>query len=385
MNGVAGSGDPSSYGRVALLRGEEPVCAPERLTWLAYDGHSAAVTVCLTQWRLLLYCPAQQHITGSTCSWLQSMPVSSLANIEYVKDSRANILRISAKHIQPVIELLCERNDQRLCQIHQALHAIWAAPMPFAATASTELWGWGGEREYRAPYSWHAEFARLGLPANGWRLTDANTEYQLCHTYPQWLVVPNSITDSQLAEVAAFRHGGRIPAVCWRNPDNGTVLIRSAQPAAGLFGGRCTADERLVKAMASFGGGKLVVVDCRPKLAEVANRLGGGGAENAAHYHGSASPVEPEDAAQSSHASSEEYDDEDRGDECWQVVAIPIDVGEQELDDSTSNGASTGTKPAAGGRNLAPTGSRVHYCKIDNIHAVRSWLVRPTFLPFNPF
>ena len=53
-----------------------------------------------------------------------------------------------------------------------------AATLPFAVVGSTELWGWGGERDYRRPYSWHAEMARLGLPSEGWRLSDANSSVQ---------------------------------------------------------------------------------------------------------------------------------------------------------------------------------------------------------------
>lgn len=37
------------------------------------------------------------------------------------------------------------------------------------------------------------------------RLTTANSEYQLCDTYPRVLIVPASITDEELIQIAQFR------------------------------------------------------------------------------------------------------------------------------------------------------------------------------------
>ena len=71
----------AAAGRVELLRGEEPLRPPERMTWLGRDGHSAVVTVCLTQWRLLLFCPAAAPAAAT--GWLHSVPVTTLSSIEY--------------------------------------------------------------------------------------------------------------------------------------------------------------------------------------------------------------------------------------------------------------------------------------------------------------
>ena len=46
---------------------------------------------------------------------------------------------------------------------------------------------------------------------------------------------------------------------------------------------RCAADERLVKAMAKFGGGALAVVDCRPKVPLLSS-------SSSSYYYYSSSP-----------------------------------------------------------------------------------------------
>jgi myotubularin-related protein 1/2 len=79
-----------------------------------------------------------------------------------------------------------------------------------------------------------------------WRISDANSNYTLCMTYPSQLLVPSSITDAELQTAAAFRGRGRIPVVTWVHP-NGAVLARSAQPLVGLMmNSRNEADEALV-------------------------------------------------------------------------------------------------------------------------------------------
>jgi hypothetical protein len=306
---------------IHLLAGEEVVSRYNRVTWLipssappkkSEDGSkhplppgSAAdrlCTVCTTQWRLLLATPGG--------AW--SLPAAGIASQTLTTSQAGSTsLRIVGKDFREA-ELLLDAATAR--RLHAELEALATAAEPFAALHSRETWG-RGEHGSWAAGSWHAEMARLGLPGDGWRLSDANTEYGLCPTYSQWALLPEEVGDTALAEVAAFRQGSRLPALCWRHRTHRTVLLRAAQPRSGVLGGRCAADEDLVRAMAAQGGGGLAVVDCRPKLAEVANRLGGGGSEKAAHYHARAEPT--------------------------------VDAG---------------GSPRAG----------VHYCGIENIHAVRA-------------
>jgi hypothetical protein len=54
----------------------------------------------------------------------------------------------------------------------------------------------------------------------------------LCSSYPRHLIVPTSITDTQLKSSADFRLLKRMPVCVWRHR-NGAVLMRSAQPTTG--------------------------------------------------------------------------------------------------------------------------------------------------------
>lgn len=49
------------------------------------------------------------------------------------------------------------------------------------------------------------------LDMQEWRFTDINKNYDLCDTYPKRLVVPKSVSDDDLREVAEFRSKNRIP------------------------------------------------------------------------------------------------------------------------------------------------------------------------------
>ena len=60
------------------------------------------------------------------------------------------------------------------------------------------------------------EISRLQLDTEPWRITEINRHYKLCTSYPEYCVVPKSITDSDLAEVAKFRSYRRFPTIVWR-------------------------------------------------------------------------------------------------------------------------------------------------------------------------
>mmetsp|Transcript_4294 Transcript_4294/g.6421 ORF Transcript_4294/g.6421 Transcript_4294/m.6421 type:complete len:1050 (-) Transcript_4294:88-3237(-) len=77
-----------------------------------------------------------------------------------------------------------------------------------------------------------------------------NKNFSLCPSYPTSFVVPASVSDKQLEKVARYRSMGRIPAVVWCHPVTGATISRCAQPLTGLFGGRCREDEAMVQALA---------------------------------------------------------------------------------------------------------------------------------------
>lgn len=166
------------------------------------------------------------------------------------------------------------------------------------------------------------EFERLQMRDCGqWRITECNIDFKFCPSYPKLLIVPKSVPDEDLEEVAKFRVNGRIPVVVWRH-ENGCVLVRSSQPRVGWFSYRNVHDENLlfeisrscecpVATSPSNDGSngavqspvltkngsvgsvgqlelkhqkKLLIFDLRAYMACLGNRAKGGGTENADIY-----------------------------------------------------------------------------------------------------
>ncbi|XP_036613038.1 myotubularin-related protein 4 isoform X2 [Trichosurus vulpecula] len=173
-----------------------------------------------------------------------------------------------------------------------------------------------------------AELARMGFDLhNVWRVSHINTNYKLCPSYPQKLLVPVWITDKELENVASFRSWKRIPVVVYRHLRNGAAIARCSQPEISWWGWRNADDEYLVTSIAKacaldpgvraaggvpFNGNsegsetcdadfdssltacsgvestgapqKLLILDARSYTAAVANRAKGGGCECEEYY-----------------------------------------------------------------------------------------------------
>ncbi|XP_056447557.1 myotubularin-related protein 3 isoform X2 [Gadus chalcogrammus] len=171
------------------------------------------------------------------------------------------------------------------------------------------------------------EVERMGFDTqNAWRISDINSRFRLCSSYPQQLLVPAWITDKELENVAAFRSWKRFPAVVYRHVTTGAVIARCGQPEVSWWGWRNADDEHLVQSIAKAcavdgisrkhqaNGGysngtalpdtdfessltnnsevetlaiqphKLLILDARSYAAAVANRAKGGGCECPEYY-----------------------------------------------------------------------------------------------------
>ncbi|XP_075417651.1 phosphatidylinositol-3,5-bisphosphate 3-phosphatase MTMR4 isoform X2 [Tenrec ecaudatus] len=173
-----------------------------------------------------------------------------------------------------------------------------------------------------------AELARMAFDLqNVWRVSHINSNYKLCPSYPQKLLVPVWITDRELENVASFRSWKRIPVVVYRHLRNGAAIARCSQPEISWWGWRNADDEYLVTSIAkacaldpgtrasgsscSAGNSdgseacdtdfdasltacsgvessnapqKLLILDARSYTAAVANRAKGGGCECEEYY-----------------------------------------------------------------------------------------------------
>lgn len=93
------------------------------------------------------------------------------------------------------------------------------------------------------------EFSRMSFDKDSrWRISDINKDFELCNTYPRFLILPFSFKDEDLDSVAKFRYFRRIPTAVWRHIKNGCFIVRSSQPTVGWFGWfRNEMDENLVQ------------------------------------------------------------------------------------------------------------------------------------------
>eukprot|EP01102_Stenamoeba_stenopodia_P012955 TRINITY_DN4137_c0_g1_i1.p1 TRINITY_DN4137_c0_g1~~TRINITY_DN4137_c0_g1_i1.p1 ORF type:complete len:888 (-),score=179.76 TRINITY_DN4137_c0_g1_i1:28-2691(-) len=134
-------------------------------------------------------------------------------------------------------------------------------------------------------YTIYEDLTRLGLHTGYWKISEVNSRYDLCDTYPSVLVFPSSMTHKELIAVANFRSKRRLPSTVWRHSQNNAVIARCSQPRKGLMGNRCKEDEKLFEAIRDSGTGReLHLLDCRPIVNAYANRLKGAGVESAQHY-----------------------------------------------------------------------------------------------------
>ncbi|KAG2522644.1 hypothetical protein JM18_005971 [Phytophthora kernoviae] len=155
----------------------------------------------------------------------------------------------------------------------------------------------------RIRYDPEVEFRRQGaLVHPRWRQCDLNEQYQLCSTYPAFLVVPECLNDEIIKAAATFRSKSRFPALTWIHPRTGAPLCRSSQPNTGVLRSTSPEDKKLIWAIrdaaipAEQASGRprnyampkknsiLHIVDARPEINAKSNALAGKGHESVKQY-----------------------------------------------------------------------------------------------------
>ncbi|EPS72804.1 hypothetical protein M569_01952, partial [Genlisea aurea] len=147
-----------------------------------------------------------------------------------------------------------------------------------------------GLESHNASYR-NVEDDSFALSNERWRISNVNSDYALCSTYPFALLVPKSISDSEIQQACTFRARSRLPVISWCHPRTGAVLARSSQPMVGLvMNMRSNIDEKLVAALQTQLSGtkdgrrKLYIADARPMKNALANGAMGGGSESSSNY-----------------------------------------------------------------------------------------------------
>ncbi|KAG7378071.1 hypothetical protein PHYPSEUDO_010588 [Phytophthora pseudosyringae] len=154
----------------------------------------------------------------------------------------------------------------------------------------------------RIRYDPDAEFSRQGaLDHPRWRKCDLNEQYQLCPTYPAFLMVPECLNDEIITAAAGFRSKSRFPALTWIHPRTGAPLCRSSQPNTGVLRSTNPEDKKLIwairdaalpvdqaakskRALPKKKNSVVHIVDARPEINAKSNALAGKGHESVKQY-----------------------------------------------------------------------------------------------------
>jgi len=198
---------------------------------------------------------------------------------------------------------------QRFVEFHELESCLASLAFPpegtalmdrFSCIANAPLRAWKGPHDALVSFSGcclakhyedAVEVSRLLASTQAqqsWRVSHCNVSFALCDTYPRLLVVPRSLSDQELLEVAEFRSRRRIPLMSWVDPESSVALARSSQPKVGLLRGRSHADERMLAALALCGPapGGLVILDARPAVNAAVNKVTvSGGFEDISRYN----------------------------------------------------------------------------------------------------
>ncbi|CAH3022936.1 unnamed protein product [Porites evermanni] len=132
-------------------------------------------------------------------------------------------------------------------------------------------------------FSLEMEFSHLCSLTQQWRISHANSNYELCPSYPASVIVPVKISDDTLKASAQFRQFGRFPILSYYHKKNGVVMMRCAQPLTTMASKRSREDEKLVNATLGSDS-KGIIIDTRSQTAAMNSRTKGGGVEPESHY-----------------------------------------------------------------------------------------------------
>lgn len=181
-----------------------------------------------------------------------------------------------------------------------ALNRFAYVDSPLSLFAFTSMGPTQEDLQGHALYDLYEDFARMGVALRDgsslYRVTELNSHFAMCPTYPRQLVVPAAASDSEVRSVASFRSKGRLPICSYVHAHNGAALWRCAQPKRGILHTQNPADEQYLLHIARASTGstslysgkvtrKIWIADCRPELNARVNNLTGGGTEsgNLAH------------------------------------------------------------------------------------------------------
>eukprot|EP00468_Gymnochlora_sp_CCMP2014_P000629 CAMPEP_0167743182 /NCGR_PEP_ID=MMETSP0110_2-20121227/1870_1 /TAXON_ID=629695 /ORGANISM="Gymnochlora sp., Strain CCMP2014" /LENGTH=1717 /DNA_ID=CAMNT_0007627517 /DNA_START=148 /DNA_END=5301 /DNA_ORIENTATION=- len=128
-------------------------------------------------------------------------------------------------------------------------------------------------------FSVKKEMRRQLALQSGWRITNVNKDFQFSPTYPQYMTVPNFVSDVELGLIAKFRSKKRLPILTYYLHKTNSCMLRASQPMVGLTGNRGKEEEQMFMEL-----NITAIYDARPTENAFANKAKGGGYEDTRNY-----------------------------------------------------------------------------------------------------
>jgi hypothetical protein len=235
-------------------------------------GRRSRGELTLTNAHLVVTSPSAEHIVA--------IPIHTISRIEKVQSIYA--LDVYCKHFVTV-RIVLERRTCSRSRFAKVIDLL-AFPKKFVDCFAFQMKRLYTERDdgWEVFQGFDQEMIRQIIPDAQWRISWINVGYQYCDSYPNKLIVPQSVTDELLLEVFPYRSKGRIPVLTYYHT-NGAALVRSSQPLSGLTVRTCESDEILLEAIRTAGGGRsssvMYIFDARPRINAMGNQAAGAGYE----------------------------------------------------------------------------------------------------------
>ncbi|EUB64235.1 Myotubularin-related protein [Echinococcus granulosus] len=258
--------------------------------------------ICLTSFRMILYCRHQSNVISIPTMLIRLCETSSLFDMEVsTKIGTTFTCQFKSVHACEAwikqLSILCgsvkEFSHMFARQFRDELRKrVSSHPLLSSAKETFDL---GANDTTLEAEMILQEFNRLEFD-NNWKITDVNSDFQICKSYPKYHILPRDVSDQDIPNIATFRSHHRFPSVVWRSCRTGAVLLRCAQPRVGIMYSRSEYDERFVAAILencrkdplskqSHGDScNLLIIDARYYSSAQFNRLRGGGFEYKEYY-----------------------------------------------------------------------------------------------------
>ena len=117
-----------------------------------------------------------------------------------------------------------------------------------------------------------------------WSIFNGNLDFKICSSYPQVLIQPFGMSDDEMQILASRRSKMRLPSVTWIHPTNGAAFIRCSQPKQGLRSTKSPVESKYFSLICSADNPIVWIMDARPLVNAMANRLKGAGYEDIEHF-----------------------------------------------------------------------------------------------------